>query len=511
MLASENDALKEAKVGGVGDVVRDLPRALARRGWHVTTIIPSYGFLHTTNRSSKLSSVAFPFAGAMAEGEIWEAIPEEPHHGVRNLLFHHPAIGGEPIYYNDPPEQVFARDATKFALFCSGVGQYLKGESLPFVLHLHDWHMGFLLLLRELHPEFRHLKKIRTVFTIHNLALQGSRPIRGAKATVEQWYPELFTDDSWMEEWRDPRYNVPVFTPMAAGIRFADKVNTVSPTYASEILQPSDSRSGLIRGEGLEKYVQEALSQNRLSGILNGTEYEADRKVPVMNFPDLCDLLVREVGQWNGVNHHALHEEVIRRISGLRGNRPAIILTSVTRVTGQKVRLLFENGTRRGYAIDEILMMLKRVGGIYLFLGTGSNEYEEKLLSAFRNHTALLYLRGNSDAIAKALYANGDLFMMPSSFEPCGIGQMTAMRDSQPCVVNAVGGLKDTVLDGVNGFVFSGNDIASQAEAFITTTHSAIDLFLNNSARWQQIREEAGKARFTWEESAKKYIDLIYS
>jgi starch synthase len=120
-------------------------------------------------------------------------------------------------------------------------------------------------------------------------------------------------------------------------------------------------------------------------------------------------------------------------------------------------------------------------------------------------------LNGYSDIIAPLLFANGDLFLMPSSFEPCGISQMVAMRDGQPCLVHAVGGLKDTVQDGVNGFAFSGATIIEQVDRFVATTEKALKLFFEDKKSWERMQKKALNTRFTWEKSAKKYIDLLYT
>ncbi|MBI4811729.1 MAG: glycogen/starch synthase, partial [Ignavibacteriales bacterium] len=240
MLASENDALINGKVGGLADVIRDLPNALADLGLMVTVVTPSYGFLHKDNPSKFLSKVLFPFGGKTEEGELWEVTAKNPKLNVTHLVFEHPAIHGNPIYSEDPHQQPFAQDATKFALFCSAIGQYIKTYNQSTIIHLHDWHVGALLLLKELHPGFSHLKNHKHVFTIHNLGYQGNRPIRGKHASVEQWFPELFNNKSWIDVWKDSRFKDPQFTPLAAGIRFADKVNTVSPSYSEEVLKESD-------------------------------------------------------------------------------------------------------------------------------------------------------------------------------------------------------------------------------------------------------------------------------
>jgi len=510
MVAGENDALKNGKVGGVGDVIRDLPRALADIGWTVTVITPSYGFLHIDNPSTQIDTVRFPFGGKTLEGSMYEVTARFPYSGVRNYVFEHSAIRGTPIYFNDPPGEPFAQDGTKYALFCSAVGEYLKKIPSQFILHLHDWHAGMLFFLREMHPNFSHLKKNKTVFTIHNLAIQGNRPLLGKYATTEQWFPELFHDVHWIEQWKDHRFSIPNLTPMAIGIGHADAVNTVSPTYAEEILLPSDPKNGKFRGEGLEKILQQAKQGNRLFGILNGCDYPESRIPPRMSFPALCDLIIAEVTKWNSKNPDPVNVEIIGRVQTIRNLKLPILLTSVTRVVEQKIKLLFEETSAQTVVIDDLCEMLSARNGVYMILGTGTKDYEDRLMERFRTHERCIYLKGFSETIGNALYANGTIFMMPSSFEPCGIGQMIAMRDGQPCIVHAVGGLKDTVIDGVNGFQFFGNSLREQADQCLAVTKKAIDIKLNNDNKWQNVVAEAFRARFTWEKSAKEYVDLLY-
>lgn len=510
MLASENDALKGGKIGGVGDVVRDLPKALAHLGWEVTVIVPSYGFLHRRNPSKLHSTVLFPFAGKPYTGELWEVTPKEPSEGILHLVFEHSEVRGEPIYCNDPPEQAFAQDAMKYALFCSAIGQYLIQEDDPPVIHLHDWHTATLFLLREVHPEFSGLKRIRTVYTIHNLAIQGTRPFMGTGSSVEQWFPELFENPDWVSRWQDPRYPQASYTPMLAGIQHADRVNTVSPTYAQEILRPSDHERGFYGGEGLEPALIRAKEEDRLFGILNGSEYPAGRAVPSMTFRELCELIVAESGKLK-LAGDGKHDPASVRARKLADANPRLLLTCVTRVVGQKVKLFFEHGSSGKQALEEILSMLEAENGVFVVLGTGTPDYEELLTDSVKRHDRLLFFNAYSDAVARALYANGSLFLMPSSFEPCGISQMIAMRDGQPCVVHAVGGLKDTVTDGENGFNFSGRTLNEQVDGFTGAVRRAAEICLHDPKRWEEIRKNAAGTRFTWEKSAQQYIELLYT
>jgi starch synthase len=511
MIASENDALRGGKVGGVGDVVRDLPKALAGLGWKVTVIIPSYGFLHKSNPATVATRIRFPFAGSLLEGELWEVTPKERVQGVRHFVFEHPEIRGNPIYCHDPPGDAFARDGTKYALFCSAIGRYLlESEARP-VLHLHDWHTGALLLLREVHPEFASLREFRTVFTVHNVAIQGTRPLRGPSASVESWFPELFRKTAWLARWMDPRFSVPSFTPMAAGIRWSDRINTVSPTYAEEILKPSEPAAGFVGGEGLESLLSDARAHDRLFGILNGCDYPKERKNLKLPYPSLCEMLRSECRTWNQGQTGPDWGEMLARLDAISTLTPAVILTSVTRVVEQKIRLLFEKGSRGTRSIDTLLGLLSEYNGVYLLLGTGTSEYEEELMTAQRIHDRLLYLRGYSEIIGEVLYASGSLFVMPSLFEPCGISQMLAMRDGQPCVVHAVGGLKDTVIDRVNGFQFAGSSLAAKADQFASVTEEALRVHATDPGKWSSVISEAAHARFTWEESARTYAKLLYA
>jgi len=511
MIGAENGALKNGKVGGLADVIRDLPNALGRAGWSVTVITPSYGFLHTVNPSKPVCTVTFPFAGTDHRGLFLEVQAMKPQENVRHLVFEHPQIRGNPIYSADLPDQPFASDATKYALFCSAVGQFVLSCDDASVIHLHDWHTATLFLLRERHPSFSRLKNYRIVFTIHNLSYQGSRPLRGKHATVEEWFPELFTDTAWMDKWADERYKAPTFTPMAAGITHADMLNTVSHSYAEEILLPSDPKTGFHGGEGLEKLLQEAKRERRLTGILNGIEYPGDRIDHRVPFSKLFDIIHAEVLAWNETLAPPPPESIIERILHMRSRSAGLLLTSVTRVSEQKIRLLFERGSAGKTAIDMILDILNRYNGFFILIGNGDPKYERLLEQCAAVNNRFLYLKLYSDIIAQALYANGTLFLMPSSFEPCGITQMIAMRDGQPCIVHATGGLKDTVIDGVNGFQFKGGTIKEQVDDLLAATKRALKVYSSDKDQWQKICTEARRVRFDWEASARRYIKEVYS
>jgi starch synthase len=509
MLAAENDALADGKVGGVADVVRDLPLALAQAGWNVTVVTPSYGFLHEKNPARLLSTVRFPFRGGEEEASVYEVTARKPQKGVRHLVVEHPDLRGEPIYYNDPPEQTFARDATKFAMFCSAAGIYLRDADPSTIIHLHDWHTGTILFLQQLHPAFRHLMKFRTVFTIHNLVIQGTRPIHGPVASVQLWFPELFQDPSWIPRWRDPRFKEMGYNPMLAGIRYAQKLNTVSPSYAVEVMKPSQPANGFFGGEGLEHFLREAHRERRFFGILNGTEYNEGYEPRHLEWSELCTTLIREVNA--AEQRESLRKELLGRIEHIKSTPPKLVLTSVTRIVEQKMRILFERGVNGSFAWRELEHLLDRYDGIYCIVGTGTADYERRLREIASLSDRILFFNFFSATVSNLFFANGTMFMMPSIFEPCGIGQMNAMRDGQPCIVHATGGLRDTIIDGVNGFQFFGSTYPEKVDHLLKVTEKAMRVVLAGPERWNNIRHNAAGARFTWQKSARQYIDLLYS
>ena len=188
---------------------------------------------------------------------------------------------------------------------------------------------------------------------------------------------------------------------------------------------------------------------------------------------------------------------------------PEIILASVGRVVPQKIQLMRAAGSDSKSGLEGILENLGDSGCLFL-LGTGDEEYEYFLTRLGSRYDNFIFLNGYSDQYARALYANGELFLMPSSYEPCGISQMLAMRDGQPSVIHAVGGLKDTVQDGINGFIFSGQTLIEQVDNFVRTTLAAVALKQNDPDQWLNICDNAVRSRFSWDHTARQYLEELY-
>ena len=204
-----------------------------------------------------------------------------------------------------------------------------------------------------------------------------------------------------------------------------------------------------------------------------------------------------------------IHAIAKRQLESLPKRRPKYVLTSVGRLVSQKASLLFEAMADGRTALEHVLADLGGQG-IVIVLGSGESEFENRMAEIAERETKLLFLCGYSETLAAPLYRSGDLFLMPSSFEPCGISQMLAMRGAQPCVVHGVGGLKDTVDDGQTGFVFDGETTREQAENFVASVRHALAIKTRDGKRWRSIGIRAASMRFSWSVSALQTIEKLY-
>lgn len=458
--------------------------------------------------AKEMATIRVRFAGAM-RGVSVLAIPG-PDPRITHLALEHDLFspqGKGKIYCNDGATRPFATDASKFALFSAAVANYIDNlEELPDIVHLHDWHTGMYCALRAYESHYRNLKSVRTVYTIHNLAMQGIRPLDGDESSLATWFPDLDYDPDVIV---DPRYPDCV-NPMRTAIRLADKVNTVSQTYAREILRPNDPAHGFFGGEGLESDLRVLADDGRLTGILNGCVYEKrNRRRP--GWRGLLSVIEKEIQSWNSEAGPGawINDLALERLKLLPKRRPANVLTCIGRLTAQKMGLFLSKSEPRESALEEMLNDLGS-NGVLILLGNGDPELEQQIATLARDRKNFLFLCGYSETFAEMLYAIGDLFLMPSTFEPCGISQMLAMRAGQPCVVHAVGGLKDTINHDVDGFSFDGDSTESQARNFVDTVREALVIKAEAPERWLKIRDRAAAARFTWAGSAELYTGVLY-
>ncbi|MCW8193910.1 glycogen synthase [Proteobacteria bacterium 005FR1] len=510
MVAAENDALPGGKVGGIGDVIRDLPPALANQGQDVSVITPGYGQLSRVAGAERIAVLSVPFAGSEETVELFRVPAPMPQSGVSNWVLEHDlfAAGGAGTIYCTRDREPFATDANKFALFCASVAECLYEGLLGAVdvLHCHDWHAAALLLLRESASRYDFLRQIPAAYTIHNLSIQGIRPLAHNRSSLQAWFPGLSPDHDLIA---DPRYS-DCINLMRTGINLADRVHAVSPNYAREILVPSDHESHYIGGEHLELDLRNAYDGGRLVGILNGCDYSQTNSRPVGK-GRLCQIIEASLEKWvdDRSSIPSAHFHALRRLATWQRKRKAedLVLTSVGRLTEQKCRLFTEmlNGKT---VLDGIL---ERLGdGFFIMLGSGEAAYEEFFTRAMVAHPNFLFLQGYSDELSAALYSYGELFLMPSSFEPCGISQMLAMRAGTPCLVHSVGGLADTVSDNVDGFSFSGSGLQEQARNFVARFEAVKKLKKEKPPKWHEICRAASAARFSWDDTARAMLEQVY-
>lgn len=518
MLAAENDALPGGKVGGIGDVVRDLPGALAQTGATITVIVPSYGVFHKLAGAKKIASVTAEFMGQDEAIDVY-TLTSGSSPCVQQICLEHPlfsACGAGNIYCNDGADRPFATDANKFALFSTAALAAITEGVFDEVdvIHLHDWHAAFAAVLAFYAPRYAPIKHIPRVFSIHNLAMQGIRPLAGDVSSWQSWYGDVAVS---LDSISDPRWPSCV-NPMASAIRLSDKVHTVSPTYAKEIQQPNEVLRGFHGGEGLEADLQAAARENRLVGILNGTEYpKATSKPPVKTRAARWEAqlkMIRDVTlNWLGNTdpmptvHYVAHH---RTLTWLEKKTPKHIVTSVGRLTDQKMAIALHVMSDGRTALEHMLDTLAEDNGVLILLGSGDPKLEAQCQKVAAANDNCLFLNRYAAAVADSLFEIGDLFFMPSSFEPCGISQMVAMRFGQPCLVHAVGGLSDTIVDGVDGFQFTGTSPKTQAENCVARFNEAIDLHANHHVRWHAVQAAAKSRRFTWSASAEQYREHLY-
>jgi starch synthase len=506
MVAAENDELPNAKVGGVADVIRDVPKALVAQGLTVDVVIPDYGF--ELGERCFIGEVSVAFKSETHVLSLFEITQNQK--GVRQIVISHPLFSQSlSVYCNDNDNRPFATDATKFALFNAAICEALIQGVLtqPNTLHLHDWHSACVAVLLKFNPRYGKLAKLRLVYTVHNLALQGIRPFKGDDSSLEAWFPSLSYDGQRL---CDPRYPH-CFNPMRSAINLADKVHVVSPSYSQEVQIASNDAHGFFGGEGLERDLQQAAEQGKLIGILNGCDY-AIQDEHEATYSQLLEQIESTLFSWmaKGAQLHSSHYIAHQRVLQFMAcDKQGPLVTSVGRLTEQKVLLLCQQQSK-DLTIDSVCQIINQFKGRLLVLGSGDSKLEHLFTCAMARNNNFLFLKGYGQGVGDLMYQLGDLFLMPSSFEPCGISQMLAMRAGQPCLVHSVGGLKDTVEHNVSGFCFNGDTLSTQADALLQSLTEALSLYQTNPKQWQAIKRRAADARFSWDSVVTDYITYLY-
>jgi starch synthase len=451
------EAAPYAKVGGLADVAGSLPQALAALGHEVTLYLPLHATIDRTRFSipAKGPTRSVPFGARNAR----VAYPSIEREGVRVVFVDSPRLLARDRVYGAPD------DNKRYAFFCRAVFEDLRATR-PDIVHAHDWHAALLVPLVA-----RGLKKTATVFTIHNLAYQGRTSADVLK---------LIGLPRARLEIEDPGE----CNPMARAIAQADIVSTVSEQYAREILTPEF-------GERLEGLLRKR--RRRLAGIVNG--------IDTKTFDPATDPNIPAHYSADDVSGKATDKAALQREGALTIDAGAPIFGVVGRLVEQKgVDLL-----------TAVAPALLDGGGQIVVLGSGDPSYEAKWRELAARSAGKLWLTlGFDAALAQRIYAGSDLFLMPSRFEPCGLGQLISFRYGTIPVVHAVGGLAETVRDvdahpaDGDGFSFS----RYAADAFRDAVERSMKRFRAGGSPWRDLVRRVMREDHSWNASAKRYVDL---
>ena len=462
------------KTGGLGDVAGSLPAALVRAGAEVIVMVPKYA---TIKDEYKAQMEHFAdFYVSLGWRNEYCGLEKLEHDGVTYMF-----IDNERYFARDYPYGFFD-DGERFAFFSKAITESLQHLPAGFecdILHCNDWQTALApVFLREFYQGLPLYDRVKTVFSIHNVAFQGQ-----FSDTVMEDILGVAHIPAAASQLRCDACSI---NYMLGALRYADAITTVSPTYANEIQTPEF-------GEGLDGVLRER--SYALQGILNGIDVAA--------FDPATDKRIAANYTVDDRSGKAVCKAKLQEELGLevRDDRPLMVM--VTRLTRQKGLDLVM------YALDRIL-----AGGVQVaVLGTGDRDYEDGLRYFQDKYPGTMAARIEFDpALSQRMYAAADMFLMPSKFEPCGLSQIIAMRYGTLPIVRETGGLKDTVIpyneftgEGT-GFSFSNFNGDEMGDAVFR----AARLFWDNRDAWNQLVTQAMSQDFSWTRSADKYLDLYF-
>ena len=462
------------KTGGLGDVAGSLPAALVRAGAEVIVMVPKYA---TIKDEYKAQMEHFSdFYVSLGWRNEYCGLEKLEHDGVTYMF-----IDNERYFARDYPYGFFD-DGERFAFFSKAITESLQHLPEGFecdILHCNDWQTALApVFLREFYQGLPLYDRVKTVFSIHNVAFQGQ-----FSDTVMEDILGVAHIPAAASQLRCDACSI---NYMLGALHYADAITTVSPTYADEIQTPEF-------GEGLDGVLRER--SYALQGILNG--------IDVAGFDPATDKRIAANYTAEDRSGKAVCKAKLQEELGLevRDDRPLMVM--VTRLTRQKGMDLVM------YALDRIL-----AGGVQVaVLGTGDRDYEDGLRYFQDKYPGTMAARIEFDpALSQRMYAAADMFLMPSKFEPCGLSQIIAMRYGTLPIVRETGGLKDTVQpyneftgEGT-GFSFSNFNGDEMGDAVFR----AARLFWDNRDAWNQLVTQAMSQDFSWTRSADKYLDLYF-
>ncbi len=475
ILFASSECVPFIKTGGLADVVGSLPKYFDKSRYDVRVVLPRYNCMFQKWKD-KMEYVEHFYMNLAGE-DRYVGIMKCEYEGITFYFIDNEYyFNGFAPYDGDPKWNI-----EKFAFFSKAVLSILPVIGFrPDLIHCHDWQTGLIpVYLDNFRYAGEYYRGIKTVMTIHNLKFQGVWDTRSVRDITG--LPDYYFAPDKMEAYKDANL-------LKGGIVYADKVTTVSQTYAQEIKTP-------FYGEALDGLMN--ARSNDLWGIVNGLDYgewdpETDHKI-YKNF---------NVGNFR--KNKAANKTALQKELGLEVNPKAMMIGMISRLTDQKGFDLID------YMMDEMCQDAVQI----VVLGTGEAKYE----NMFR-HFAWKYsgrVSANiyySDEMSHKIYAASDAFLMPSLFEPCGLSQLMSLRYGTIPIVRETGGLKDTV-EPYNEFEKTGTGFSFtnyNAHEMLHTVRYAEQIYYDKKRDWNKIVERAMNADFSWDHSAKKYEELYQS
>lgn len=453
------------KVGGLGDVVYSLPKALVEKGQECSVILPLYERIRQDNRDLELIDEFYISLGYRHQ---YVGVLKKVMDGINFYFIDNKQYFDRNTVYGEPD------DGERFTFFSKAVIETIIRHFRDYdVLHAHDWQTAMTIpLVREYNIQ------LKTVFTIHNLRFQGVYPFSMVFDMLG--LPPYYATEEKMLYFGNANY-------LKAAIVFADKVTTVSPTYLEEIKNE-------YYGEGLHGLIKQY--EYKMVGILNGIDFDTFN-------PEKDKFLSFEYNK-KDIEGKYKNKIAFQKEMDLPQNENIPIIGMVSRLTNQKGLDLVNA------VIDEILSMNVQ----FIVLGTGDNMYENNFRGkeyAYRDKMRAIIKY--DDYFASKVYASSDLYLMPSQFEPCGLSQMIAMRYGSLPVVRETGGLNDTV-KAYNMYTKEGNGFTFKnynAHEMLFTLQKAVGLYYDDRADFNKLIESAMNEDFSWDKPGEEYIRLYES
>lgn len=458
------------KTGGLADVVGALPKYLDKKKYDVRVFLPKYLCI-PEEKKQKMSFVT-DFYADMPRGREYIGIYEAVEEGI-----HYYFLDNEHYFAGNSPYNQIFEDVNKFAFFSRAILASLPVlEYSPDIIHCHDWQTALIpVFLDAFYREDTFFQNVKTVMTIHNQKFQGRWKIDDIENCRD--LPSNYRYHA-MEAYHETNF-------LKAGILYADRVTTVSETYAKEIQSPNG-------GEGLSGVMRDVAY--KLSGIVNGIDYK--------EYNPMTDAFLDAHFSEKSFASKKKNKESLQKGMGLHVDNSAMLIGIVSRMTEQKGFDLVN------YVMEE---MLNTLNVQVVILGTGEERYQNSFrYFDWKYQGRVAATIGYSEELAHKIYGGADVFLMPSQFEPCGLSQLISMRYGTIPIVRETGGLKDTV-EPYNEIWHTGTGFSFanyNAKEMLMIIRYAYDVFKNDPKEWKAMAKRCMSVDNSWENSAKKYEKL---